>query len=83
MLFVLAGVLGFITITALGFAFAGGDQTAARTTKRTQAIIGGGVNGAGIAPTALIRRTRSGLTSVQWVILNRGSATGKTCCARS
>lgn len=47
MLFVIAGVLGFITITALGFAFAGGDQNAARTAKRTQAIIGGGARDAG------------------------------------
>ena len=41
MLFVLAGILGFITIAGLGFAFAGGDQNAARTAKRTQAILGG------------------------------------------
>ncbi|MBU4434392.1 MAG: type II secretion system F family protein [Alphaproteobacteria bacterium] len=41
MLFVIAGILGFITIAGLGFAFAGGDQNAARTAKRTQAILGG------------------------------------------
>jgi tight adherence protein B len=41
MLFVIAGILGFITVAGLGFAFAGGDQTAARTAKRTQAIMGG------------------------------------------
>ncbi len=40
MLFVIAGVLGFITITALGFALAGGDPNAARAAKRAQ-IIGG------------------------------------------
>lgn len=39
MLFVIAGVLGFITLTALGFALAGGDANT-RTTKRAQ-IIGG------------------------------------------
>lgn len=53
MLFVIAGVLGFITITALGFAFAGGDQNSARTAKRTQAIIGGGARDAGARAKAV------------------------------
>ncbi len=53
MLFVLAGVLGFITITALGFAFAGGDQNAARTAKRAQAIAGGGARDAGARAKAV------------------------------
>jgi len=46
MLFLLAGILGFITIAGVGFAFAGGDQNAARTAKRAQAIVGGGARDA-------------------------------------
>jgi tight adherence protein B len=42
MLFVLAGVLGFITIAGLGFVFAGGDSAQTRTVKRAQLIVGGG-----------------------------------------
>ena len=41
------------------------------------------VNGAGTAPTALMRRTRSSLISVQCVILGRASARGNSFCARS
>ena len=43
MLFILAGVLGFITIAGLGFAFVGGDSQAAKATKRAQTIGAGGV----------------------------------------
>ena len=42
MLFVIAGVLGFITIAGLGFAFAGGDSGQAKAAKRAQMIAGGG-----------------------------------------
>jgi tight adherence protein B len=42
MLVVLAALLGFITIAGIGFAFAGGDQNAARASKRAQAMVGGG-----------------------------------------
>lgn len=42
MLFVIAGVLGFITIAGLGFAFAGGDSSQAKVAKRAQMIAGGG-----------------------------------------
>jgi tight adherence protein B len=42
MLFILAGVLGFITIAGLGFVFAGGgDAGSAKTVKRAQLIAGG------------------------------------------
>lgn len=42
MLFILAGVLGFITIAGLGFVFAGGgDSGSAKTVKRAQLIAGG------------------------------------------
>ena len=41
MLFILAGVLGFITIAGLGFVFAGGDGGSAKTVKRAQLIVGG------------------------------------------
>ena len=41
MLFILAGVLGFITIAGLGFVFAGGDNSSAKTVKRAQIIAGG------------------------------------------
>ncbi|PIC01235.1 type II secretion system F family protein [Caulobacter sp. X] len=43
MLFILAGVLGFITIAGLGFAFVGGDSQAAKASKRAQTIGAGGV----------------------------------------
>lgn len=43
MLFILAGVLGFITIAGLGFAFVGGDNPAAKASKRAQTIGAGGV----------------------------------------
>lgn len=43
MLFILAGILGFITIAGLGFAFVGGDSQAAKASKRAQMI---GVGGA-------------------------------------
>ena len=42
MLFVLAGILGFITIAGLGFAFAGGDSAQAKAAKRAQIIAKGG-----------------------------------------
>ena len=42
MLFVLAGILGFITIAGLGFAFAGGDSASAKAAKRAQLIAKGG-----------------------------------------
>ena len=42
MLFVLAGILGFITIAGLGFAFAGGDSAQAKAAKRAQVIAKGG-----------------------------------------
>jgi tight adherence protein B len=41
MLFIIAGVLGFITIAGLGFVFAGGDGGSAKTVKRAQLIAGG------------------------------------------
>ena len=41
------------------------------------------VNAAGTAPAALMRRTRSSLISVQWVILGRASGRGNSRCARS
>lgn len=41
MIFILAGVLGFITIAGLGFVFAGGDNSSSKTAKRAQLIAGG------------------------------------------
>ncbi|CAN5607910.1 type II secretion system F family protein [soil metagenome] len=42
MLFILAGVLGFITLAGLGFVFfGGGDNSSAKTVKRAQIIAGG------------------------------------------
>ncbi|KRA66063.1 secretion protein F [Caulobacter sp. Root655] len=41
MLFLLAGVLGFVTIAGLGFVFAGGDGGSTKTVKRAQLIAGG------------------------------------------
>jgi tight adherence protein B len=41
MLFIIAGVLGFITIAGLGFVFVGGDGGSAKTVKRAQMIAGG------------------------------------------
>jgi tight adherence protein B len=41
MLFIIAGVLGFITIAGLGFVFAGGDGGSTKTVKRAQLIAGG------------------------------------------
>uniref|UniRef100_B0SYE6 Type II secretion system protein n=1 Tax=Caulobacter sp. (strain K31) TaxID=366602 RepID=B0SYE6_CAUSK len=41
MLFIIAGVLGFITIAGLGFVLAGGDGGSAKTVKRAQLIAGG------------------------------------------
>jgi tight adherence protein B len=42
MIFILAGILGFITIAGLGFVFAGGgDNGSAKTIKRAQIIAGG------------------------------------------
>lgn len=42
MLFIIAGILGFITIAGLGFAFAGGDSSSTKAAKRAQMIAGGG-----------------------------------------
>lgn len=42
MLFIIAGILGFITIAGLGFAFAGGDSDNVKAAKRAQLIAGGG-----------------------------------------
>jgi tight adherence protein B len=39
-MFILIAILGFVTITALGFALAGGDPNAARAAKRAQIIVG-------------------------------------------
>jgi tight adherence protein B len=41
MLFIIAGILGFITIAGLGFVFAGGDGGSTKTVKRAQLIAGG------------------------------------------
>ena len=41
------------------------------------------MNIAGTAPSALMRRTRSSLISVQCVILGRASGRGNSFCARS
>ena len=41
------------------------------------------MNIAGTAPSALMRFTRSGVISVQCVILGRASVRGNFCCARS
>lgn len=42
MLFIIAGILGFITIAGLGFAFAGGDSSSTKAAKRAQLIASGG-----------------------------------------
>lgn len=42
MLVVLVAVLAFVMIAGLGFVFAGGDNSSARTVKRAQAIVSGG-----------------------------------------
>ena len=52
MLFVLAGILGFITIAGLGFAFAGGDSDSAKAAKRAQLIAGGGERQAAVRAKA-------------------------------
>jgi tight adherence protein B len=52
MLFILAGILGFITIAGLGFAFAGGDSDAVKATKRAQLIAGGGERQAAVRAKA-------------------------------
>jgi tight adherence protein B len=52
MLFILAGVLGFITIAGLGFAFAGGDSGSAKAAKRAQMIAGGGERQASVRAKA-------------------------------
>jgi tight adherence protein B len=44
MLFILAGILGFITIAGLGFAFVGDDSQSAKAAKRAQVIGAGGVD---------------------------------------
>lgn len=52
MLFILAGILGFITIAGLGFAFAGGDSGSAKAAKRAQLIAGGGERQANVRAKA-------------------------------
>lgn len=52
MLFILAGILGFITIAGLGFAFAGGDGASAKAAKRAQMIAGGGERQASVRAKA-------------------------------
>ncbi len=52
MLFILAGILGFITIAGLGFAFAGGDSGSAKAAKRAQLIAGGGERQASVRAKA-------------------------------
>ena len=52
MLFVIAGLLGFITIAGLGFAFAGGDSDQAKAAKRAQSIAGGGERQAAVRAKA-------------------------------
>lgn len=52
MLFVLAGILGFITIAGLGFAFAGGDSASAKAAKRAQIIAKGGERQASVRAKA-------------------------------
>ena len=52
MLFILAGILGFITIAGLGFAFAGGDSASAKAAKRAQLIAGGGERQAAVRAKA-------------------------------
>lgn len=52
MLFVLAGILGFITIAGLGFAFAGGDSAQAKAAKRAQVIAKGGERQASVRAKA-------------------------------
>ena len=39
---ILVAILAFVTIAGLGFVFAGGDSSSARTVKRAQAIVSGG-----------------------------------------
>lgn len=62
MLFILAGVLGFITIAGLGFAFVGGDGQATKASKRAQVIGAGGERQAAkgkaaVNPTDVRRQT--------------------------
>ncbi|MET3665426.1 type II secretion system F family protein [Caulobacter sp. 1776] len=52
MLFIVAGILGFITIAGLGFAFAGGDGGSAKAAKRAQMIAGGGERQASVRAKA-------------------------------
>ena len=52
MLFILAGILGFITIAGLGFAFAGGDSGSAKAAKRAQLIAHGGERQASVRAKA-------------------------------
>lgn len=52
MLFVLAGILGFITIAGLGFAFAGGDSPSTKAAKRAHIIAKGGERQANVRAKA-------------------------------
>jgi len=52
MLFLLAGILGFLTIAGLGFAFVGGDNSSAKAAKRAQLIAGGGERQAAVRAKA-------------------------------
>ncbi|MBO9707043.1 MAG: type II secretion system F family protein [Caulobacter sp.] len=52
MLFILAGVLGFVTIACLGFVLVGGDTATTKTVKRAQLITGAERQNAARAKTA-------------------------------
>ncbi|WP_297512876.1 type II secretion system F family protein [uncultured Caulobacter sp.] len=52
MLFIIVGILGFITIAGLGFAFAGGDSAQVKAAKRAQLIAGGGERQASVRAKA-------------------------------
>ena len=52
MLFLLAGILGFLTIAGLGFAFVGGDSGAPKASKRAPLIAGGGERQAAVRAKA-------------------------------
>jgi len=57
MLFIIAGVLGFITIAGLGLAFAGGDSQSAKAAKRAQHIGGAVVDRQAAARNRLAANT--------------------------
>ena len=55
MTLIMVAVLGFVVVASLGFVFAGGDGSAQRTAKRTQAIVD---RGRADKPRANIRNTK-------------------------